>query len=263
MYRILMVNAFSFPWAIGMRTMDCSTWNGHRFSIVILPFWRDSFCFLCHWWRFTGNVSPQKMHDNRNQMKWNDKAVLWFGWNGRWTLNTNRQLMSEIFQLFLFAQNVTLAVEEVGIIIFGAIFRYGGRILVQHDDIWSSNHDNTRLYHMVFTDDSPVSIVSSGGRNFFLIKLNSNAFLPISLQMWNGRRTKYHKTRRPYQYIEFLFSNGHCTVRCVEFICGIGWPDGVCIVEIGQRSSNPEYESIHVLGTATACQWRCIPYGRC
>lgn len=56
MYKNSMDNAYSFLLAIGTKTMDCLMSNGHRFFIVILPFWRDSFCSLCHSSKFTGKA---------------------------------------------------------------------------------------------------------------------------------------------------------------------------------------------------------------
>lgn len=73
------------------------------------------------------------------------------------------ELFSAIFsQKFQFSssQNGTLANKKVGIIIFGTICGYGARIFMLFDDIWRSNHDNTRFHYMVFTDDTSISIVS-------------------------------------------------------------------------------------------------------
>lgn len=78
----------------------------------------------------------------------------WVGW---------QQLAISIFFVFVLVfipQNGTITIEKVGIIIFGPVFGHGARVFVLHDDIWSSDYDNTRFYHMVFTDDTSIPIVS-------------------------------------------------------------------------------------------------------
>lgn len=58
------------------------------------------------------------------------------------------------------SQNGTITLEKIGIIISGFVRGYGARIFVLFDDIWGSNYDNTRLHHMVLTNDTSFPIVS-------------------------------------------------------------------------------------------------------
>lgn len=68
------------------------------------------------------------------------------------------------------SQNGTVTNKKAGIIVSGSVYGHGARVFVLYDDIWSSNYDNTRLYHMVFTDDTSIPIVSlwAAAQSFFL-----------------------------------------------------------------------------------------------
>lgn len=50
-----------------------------------------------------------------------------------------------------------------------------------YDDIWSSDYDYTRLYHMVFTDDTSIPIVSLWAAALFLISKQINLFCNFSI----------------------------------------------------------------------------------